>query len=224
MCAIESKCLQRSPQGVRAARKGIVDLLPGAEKRSSAARVSDGTLEPDPEDSLHYRLLLGDGDINNRGKGDAGFNTPVCRPRGVQKTAKRGSSPSQHRACAKTDFSYKKARSSIEPVVLLLDVGGDHTGAYRAKVPAVPGSTPIGAADEMQNGMKGNGAPRALGARNSRFDSDLPDCPALSRWHVEETCTRRRAASRQRSFDATRRTTVGSLRSGATCCAKRSLD
>ena len=81
MCVTESKCLQRSPQGVRAARKGIVDLLPGAEKRSSKARVSDGRLEPNPEGSLHYSLLLGDGDINNRGKGDEGSNTPVCRPR-----------------------------------------------------------------------------------------------------------------------------------------------
>src|SRR5689334_1235782 len=43
VCATELKCLQRSPQGDRAARKGIVDLLPGAEKRSSAARVFDGT-------------------------------------------------------------------------------------------------------------------------------------------------------------------------------------
>jgi hypothetical protein len=29
------------------------------------------------------------------------------------------------------------------------------------------------------NGMKGNGALRALGARDSRFDSDLPDCPVV---------------------------------------------
>ena len=66
-------------------------------------------LKPNPEDSLHYCLLLGDGDINNRGEGDEGFNTPVCRPRGVQKTLKRGPSPSQDRACAKTDSFYKRS-------------------------------------------------------------------------------------------------------------------
>ena len=104
--AAESKCLQRTSKGVRAARKGIGGLLPGAESRSSEARVFDGTLEPTPEDSLHYRLLLGDGDINDRGEGDEGSNTPVCRPRGVQKTMKRGPSPSQDRACAKTDSIY----------------------------------------------------------------------------------------------------------------------
>ena len=100
----ESKCLQRTSKGVRAARKGIGGLLPGAESRSSEVRVSDGMHEPIPEDSLHYCLLLGDGDINDRGEGDEGFNTPVCRPRGVQKTSKRGPSPGQDRACAKTDF------------------------------------------------------------------------------------------------------------------------
>ena len=72
----------------------------------------DGTFKPNPEDSLHYCLLLGDGDINDRGEGDEGFNTPVCRPRGVQKTLKRGPSPSQDRACAKTGFLLT-ARSSI---------------------------------------------------------------------------------------------------------------
>ena len=99
----ELKCLQRSPQGDRAARKGTRGLLPGVESWSSEVRVSDGMLKPNPEDSLHYCLLLGDGDINNRGEGDEGFNTPVCRPRGVHKTVKRGPSPSQDRACAKTD-------------------------------------------------------------------------------------------------------------------------
>ena len=44
----------------------------------------DGTVKPNPEDSLHYCLLLGDGDINDRGEGDEGFNTPVCRLRGVR--------------------------------------------------------------------------------------------------------------------------------------------
>jgi hypothetical protein len=80
----ESKCLQRTPKGVRAARKGAGGLLPGAESRSSAVRVFDGTLKPNPEDSLHYCLLLGGGDTNDRGEGDEGFNTPVCRPRGVR--------------------------------------------------------------------------------------------------------------------------------------------
>ncbi len=42
----ESKCLQRKPKGMRAARKGIGGLLPGAESRSSKARVSDGALSP----------------------------------------------------------------------------------------------------------------------------------------------------------------------------------
>ena len=83
MRVAESKCLQRTSQGVRAARKGIGGLLPGAESRSSEVRVSDGMHEPIPEDSLHYCLLLGDGDINNRGEGDEAFNTRVCRPRGV---------------------------------------------------------------------------------------------------------------------------------------------
>ena len=46
-------------------------------------RVSDGMFKPNPEDSLHYCLLLGDGDINDRGEGDEAFNTRVCRPRGV---------------------------------------------------------------------------------------------------------------------------------------------
>ena len=102
--AAESKCLQRTSKGVRAARKGTRGLLPGVESWSSEARVFDGTLKPNPENSLHYCLLLGDGDINDRGEGDEGSNTPVCRPRGVQKTSKRGPSSGQDRACAKTDF------------------------------------------------------------------------------------------------------------------------
>ncbi len=110
--ATELKCLQRTSKGVRAARKGTRGLLPGVESWSSEARVFDGTLKPNPENSLHYCLLLGDGDINDRGEGDEGFNTPVCRPRGVQKTLKRGPSPSQDRACAKTGFLLT-ARSSI---------------------------------------------------------------------------------------------------------------
>ena len=79
----ESKCLHRSPKGDRAARKGISGLLPEVESSSSEVRVSDGMLKPNPEDSLHYCLLLGDGDINDRGEGDEAFNTRVCRPRGV---------------------------------------------------------------------------------------------------------------------------------------------
>ena len=55
-------------------------MLPGAKKVSSEASVSDGMLKPNSEDSLHYCLLLGDGDINNRGKDVEGFHTPVCRP------------------------------------------------------------------------------------------------------------------------------------------------
>ncbi len=104
--AAESKCLQRTSKGVRAARKGTRGLLPGVESWSSEARVFDGTLKPNPENSLHNGLLLGDGDINDRGEGDEGSNTPVCRPRGVQKTLKRGPSPSQDRTCAKTDSIY----------------------------------------------------------------------------------------------------------------------
>ena len=101
--AAESKCLQRTPKGVRAARKGTGRTLPGAESQSSAVRVSDGVLESIPEDSLDYCLLLGGGDTNDRGEDGEGFNTPVCRPRGVQKTSKRGPSSGQDRACAKTD-------------------------------------------------------------------------------------------------------------------------
>jgi hypothetical protein len=108
--AAGSKCLRRTPKGVRAARKGFGGLLPGAENRTSPARVSDGRLKPNSEDSLYDCLLLGDGDINNRGEGGEGLNTPVCRPRGVHKTLKRGPSPSQDRACAKTDFSITTSR------------------------------------------------------------------------------------------------------------------
>ena len=106
----ESKCLQRTSKGVRAARKGAGGLLPGAESRSSAVRVFDGTLEPNPEDSLHYCLLLGGGDTNDRGEGDEGFNTPVCRPRGVQKTLMRGPSSGRNRACAKADLFQNVAK------------------------------------------------------------------------------------------------------------------
>mgnify|MGYP007059382525 CR=1 FL=1 len=60
-------------------------MLPGAESRSSEARVFDGMLERNPEDSLHYCLLLGGGDVNNRGEGGEGSNTPVCRLRRVER-------------------------------------------------------------------------------------------------------------------------------------------
>ena len=116
--AAESKCLHRTPQGVRAARKGTRGLLPRAGNWSSQARVFDGTLQPNPEDSLHYCLLLGDGDINNRGEGDEAFNTRVCRPRGVQKTSKRGPSPSRDRACAKTDIFWSVRLSGRIPPFL----------------------------------------------------------------------------------------------------------
>lgn len=55
-------------------------VLPGAKNVSSAVRVSDGVLKPNPEDSLQYCLLLSDGDINNRGEDVEEFNTLVCRP------------------------------------------------------------------------------------------------------------------------------------------------
>lgn len=111
MRATELKCLQRTSKGVRAARKGTRGLLPGVESWSSKARVFDGTLKPNPEDSLHYCLLLGDGDINDRGEGDEGFNTPVCRPRGVQKTSMRGPSSGRNRACAKADLIFNACAS-----------------------------------------------------------------------------------------------------------------
>ena len=108
--AAESKCLQRTSQGVRAARKGIGGPLPGAESRSSEVRVSDGMLKPVPEDSLHYCLLLGGGDTNDRGEDGEGSNTPVCRPRGVQKTSMRGPSSGRNRACAKADLFQNVAK------------------------------------------------------------------------------------------------------------------
>jgi len=103
----ELKCLHRSPKGDRAARKGISGLLPGVESWSSEVRVSDGMLKPNPEDSLHYGLLLGDGDINNRGEDVEEFNTLVCRLCGSKS---QGVNVSQNRACAKADpFRIKKA-------------------------------------------------------------------------------------------------------------------
>ena len=85
MRATELTCLQRSLKGERAARKGTKGLLSGVESWSSEVRVIDGELKPNPEDSLHYCLLLGDGDINDRGEGDEGCNTPVCRLCGVER-------------------------------------------------------------------------------------------------------------------------------------------
>lgn len=102
MRVTESKCLRRRLKGVRSARKGIGGPLPGVENRSSEERVSDGRLKPDSEDSLHYSLLLGGGDTNDSGKGDEGFNTPVCRSREINL---RGIIAGQDRACAKTGIS-----------------------------------------------------------------------------------------------------------------------
>ena len=80
MRAIESKCLHPAPNRAGAARKGIGGKSPRTENRSSEVSVADGTREPTPEGSLHYRLLLSDGDINNRGEDVEEFNTLVCRP------------------------------------------------------------------------------------------------------------------------------------------------
>ncbi len=85
----------------RVARKGTTELLPRVAKASSEERVSDGMRNPDSEDLLHYCLLLGDGDINNRGEDDEGFNTPVCSLTGDRQT---GASSSRHRTCAEVDF------------------------------------------------------------------------------------------------------------------------
>ena len=92
-------------------RKGAGGLLPGAESWPSEVRVSDGMPEPIPEDSLHYCLLLGGGDTNDRGEDGEGSNTPVCRPRGVQKTLMRGPSSGRNRACAKADLFQNVAKS-----------------------------------------------------------------------------------------------------------------
>ena len=93
----------------------------------------DGTLEPIPEDSLHYCLLLGGGDTNDRGEGDEGFNTPVCRPRGVQKTLMRGPSSGRDRACAKTDLFQNVAKSGYRT---WSGARGDQSGSGRS-VPEV---------------------------------------------------------------------------------------
>lgn len=85
MRVTQLKCLQRSSQDDRAARKGTNGLLSGVESWSSEVRVIDGELKPNPENWLHYCLLLSDREINNRGEGDEGFNTPVCRLCGVER-------------------------------------------------------------------------------------------------------------------------------------------
>jgi len=41
--------------------------------------VFDGATKPNPEVSLHYCLLLGVREDNDRGEDGEGFNTPVCR-------------------------------------------------------------------------------------------------------------------------------------------------
>ena len=154
----ESKCLWRTPKGVRAARKGIGGLLPGAGSRSSAVRVFDGTLDPNPEDSLHYCLLLGGGDTDDRGEGDEGFNTPVCRPRGVRWTLKRGSSPGRDRTCAKTGL-FRTWRSLVSHLV------GDQ---------GIAGSNPA-VLTRRPSGCRAAASPRVLGTRDRGFESHLPD-------------------------------------------------
>ncbi len=96
----------------RAARKGIDGLLPGVENWSSEVRVSDGTLNPNPEGSLHCCLLLGDGDINNRGEGDEGFNTPVCRVWG-QSTLMQEVRTTRQRAGAPQRIHHRRVWLSI---------------------------------------------------------------------------------------------------------------
>ena len=86
------------------ARKGAGGTLPGVEVRPSEERVFDGRRNPNPDDSPYYRLLLGDGDINDRGEGNEGSNTPVCRLRGVHQDVEAEAIASRDRTCAKTDF------------------------------------------------------------------------------------------------------------------------
>ena len=76
---------------------------------SSEVRVSDGILQPNSEDSLHYCLLLGGGDTNNRGEDDEGFNTPVCS----FCVCLQRSIISQYRTCAKTDFFKTNAECRV---------------------------------------------------------------------------------------------------------------
>ena len=96
----ESKCLQLAFNRAGAARKGIGRRSPRTENRSSQVSVADGRREPNPEGSLHYCLLLSDGDINNRGEDVEEFNTLVCRPCYI---VMRGQCR-QTRACANADF------------------------------------------------------------------------------------------------------------------------
>ena len=110
------------PNGVRAARKGAWRKLPGAETWSSEVRVFDGRLKLNPENSHHYCLLLGDGDIIDRGEDDEGPNSPVCRSR----SNLRDSIVSRNRVCAKADYFYFYARF-ITPV---LTSGGSHTVGF----------------------------------------------------------------------------------------------
>ena len=105
----ESKCLRQTPQGVCAARKGTPDMLPGAKNASSEASVSDGMRGPISEGSLHYRLLLSDGDINDRGEDGEGFNTPVCS---FRKLFGRAPSVSIELALKLTFFSEVEFRSA----------------------------------------------------------------------------------------------------------------
>ena len=80
MRVAESKCLHLALNRASAARKGMGGKSPRTESQSSQVSVADGIRDPSPEGSLHYRLLLSDGDINNRGEDVEEFNTLVCRP------------------------------------------------------------------------------------------------------------------------------------------------
>ena len=55
--------------------RGPEDCFPEWRSWSGSASVFDGILEPNPEDSQHYCLLLGGGDTNDRGEGGEGFNS-----------------------------------------------------------------------------------------------------------------------------------------------------
>ena len=118
--------------------------------------MSDGMLEPIPEDSLHYCLLLGGGDTNDRGEDGEGSNTPVCRPRGVQKTLMRGPSSGRIELALKLTFSERGE------VWLSHLVGGQ----------GIAGSNP--AVLTEQSGRGADGSTPALGAGGSRFDSGCP--------------------------------------------------
>ena len=93
--AAESKCLQRTSKGVRAARKGIGGLLPGAESRSSEVRVSDGMPEPKQGrkcQAIEFRTAVQRGD--HRGGEQTGYQGTAQdrrdRDRAVERTEGAG--------------------------------------------------------------------------------------------------------------------------------------